>query len=234
MANMYPGKDQLSVHTSLESSLSDKLFNRPRPAGTTGESCGAERTLSITTVLNLQPTTGTTSVGSQQHSPDRFFMGFSERQFRDHCRGNGHWIVSTDHGHDTIHVPKVSRVQCRRAAYNYKAEVRMAPVELPDESTSRRICCGRNRTSIEYRRICNLDALHDASTAALELLPHAFRIVLVGFAPKRIKPDGVLRFQQVSVRIRHDPHMHHQPDVAQSESCVNHLEVQSIQVTAWR
>ena len=100
----------------------------------------------------------------------------------------------------------------------------MVPVQPADRPPCGGVRCGGHGAGVEDGGLGISCILHDPGSTALQFLPHALRVVLIGLAAERVQPD----------RLFHGAQMVERADVAQSSADVNHLRVRTIQFPAWR
>jgi hypothetical protein len=104
--------------------------------------------------------------------------------------GDLHRIVAFHHGPNTVHLPIGSGIQGRRTPGHNDLNVRVLPPYSANVPAGIGIGLVGDRTGIDHAHVGFRHGLDPLGAEGLQLLPHTFRIVLVGFAAEGLEEDA--------------------------------------------
>ena len=182
-----PGDHQLRVVACEKPSFLHHLVHGPRDRRAARDPRRAKRALSVATVLNLEPASRPASVAAQ--GPRRRRLVGDQPEI-DERRGDEGGILPGYHAVRLRHVPVVGLADRGRASGHDDSKVGPLSTQPPNQPSGVRVRLVGHRARIEDDDV-GIPRLGDrVGAAALQLLPHAFGVVLVRLTPEGVVPDA--------------------------------------------
>jgi hypothetical protein len=170
MANVNPRQYEFGMVARKLARLEDDFAREARPARTACKPRGAERALPVTTVLDLEPTPGSTLAPVQDGRPDRFqtrpIQPWIHPELKEGsatcatslaraCHGSGDLkgVVSRHDAGHTFHLGILAGPKYSRTPGNDDPGLRIFSLEAPNKTPRLGVCRVRHGTGIHHTNV---------------------------------------------------------------------------------